>query len=216
MYRRQVLGYPPVALLKNATKALKYFNYVPREKQAVEGPEWILKLPSQSSTSKRKFVGAGRRSLQEIVMMRAGERSQDTEQDYHDFLDLVSSMLKWRAEDRITPLAALNHPFFNLGPSRSEGGPSEAQSSSARTTSNLPTGPMLSDRSIRSMEESGATPRAPGGDPPRGTDDPMAISPHASTSTGEGSARHTQPRTQQQTQPTSKVDKCLQVDRNAE
>lgn len=199
----EVLGFPPVNLLKQARKAPKYFNYVPRDNNSNTGPEWLLKLPNPSS-SRRKFMGAGRRILADIVKVRAGERSQDDEQSYTYFIDLVQSMLKWKAEERISPLAALNHPFFTAYNDRGASSSTAPSGFEGRqqTTSAQATGPMLSDRSIRSMEDSdagakangpmsdrsirsmeeaGVSARAVGSDSVRTAEgnDPMEITPHS-------------------------------------
>ncbi len=171
---------------------------------AVVFSSYLLKFPSQSA--KEKFAGVGQRHIdRDVIGMRANASTSTF--DYHNFFDLISQMLQWRSENRITPLQALDHPFFP----RNSHNPTPTSDAARNHTS----GPMLSDRSIRSMEESGQTPRV--------ALDSMTVSPPAQPEMAEsalcaadGSHRTSQPHAQAAVSPpSSKEDKCLQVDLRA-
>ncbi len=162
---------------------------------------YLLKFPSQSA--KEKFAGVGKRHIdRDVIGMRANASTSTV--DYHNFFDLIGQMLQWRSENRITPLQALDHPFFPRN--------SQHATPTSDAARNHTSGPMLSDRSIRSMEESGQTPRV--------ALDSMTVSPPAQPeatadlayAADGGSHRTSQPGQATVSPPSSKEDKCLQVD----
>eukprot|EP01137_Pigoraptor_chileana_P020411 Opistho-2@82755 len=118
----EVLGVPPAPMLEKSPRGKKYFWKRP------EGG-YRPKFPSTG----QDYKIPGSRRLADIVMAngRRAEEANHTIADYALFTDLITRMLDYDPVSRITPAAALLHPFFNS--------PDASGAPSSATTIALPT-----------------------------------------------------------------------------
>jgi len=97
----EVLGLPSDDIITKSQKVGKLF---------------ILCEPENGSSFKLKgFDINSRRNLVDILGVPQGRRKGEpghTSQDYLKFKDLIEKMLDFNSQTRITPLQALQHPFF--------------------------------------------------------------------------------------------------------
>jgi len=77
-----------------------------------------VSLTDRASQKKRKLIPIDvthTKDLPEIVAdakLRNRDKEDHTDEDYNMFLDLIRRMLTYEPEERITPIAALQHPFL--------------------------------------------------------------------------------------------------------
>lgn len=104
----QTVGAPPEAMLRNVTKASRFFNRDPVHRS------WVLKTPQQfeavtgiASKETRKFIF---KSISDLAHGSDLVHQLDCVQ----FVSLLSAMLTVDPSARITPSHALQHPFITM------------------------------------------------------------------------------------------------------
>ena len=109
----KVLGLPPTAMLDASPKRAKFFTI----DEGADGTRYELKPPP--TTRSRGDTRPEGTLISDIVGARTGgpqgRRTGEpghSEKDYDVFVDFVMSMLVYSPALRVTPLQALNHPFF--------------------------------------------------------------------------------------------------------
>jgi dual specificity tyrosine-phosphorylation-regulated kinase 1 len=159
-------GLPPAEMLSGSPKLKQFFD-----KSDGDPPTYTIR-PSRGrgdgsgdgkSSGKRSRGKADKdvRTLEGVIGVytggptgrRKGEAGH-TEQDYLVFLDLIDKMLKLDPAARITPVDALQHPFFNRLPGR----PAAVGKSNIASTSSdgTQTGPSSSSAVATSVGAAGA------------------------------------------------------------
>lgn len=130
----EVLGVPPTHMLDEAQKTKKFFDRMP------DGSY----VPKKSKDGK-KYKPAGSVKLQTILGIDSGgpggrrlNEPGHSPSDYLKFKDLVLRMLDYDPRIRITPLYALQHPFFRR--TVDEGTNTVAPIQNERQSSSRPTG----------------------------------------------------------------------------
>jgi len=102
----EVMGLPPEYMVLRSPKAKRFFSF---HKKGDGFTYQLKRCQSWKPRSLRDILGvdtggpSGR---------RLGEEGHSS-QHYTSFLHLVKCMLTYEPEERITPLEALQHPFFN-------------------------------------------------------------------------------------------------------
>lgn len=114
-YICSTLGLPRGELLCAARKTWSFFRWVPHPTGS-----WQLKPPSKETakpTERRKFIFS---SLDQLAAVNVrpvfypGREALAERCDLHGMVELVKRMITWDSHERITPSAALKHPFISL------------------------------------------------------------------------------------------------------
>jgi dual specificity tyrosine-phosphorylation-regulated kinase 1 len=134
----KLLGMLPKAMLDKASDSVnrQFFD----KKKTAQGDQYVLRttkpphLKSKSNSSEQCKAESCEPiepstdpigSLTEVITVDSLQKSTPSDQyntprNYELFIDLVSKMLTYKPEDRITPEDALSHPFIQLGEQQTE------------------------------------------------------------------------------------------------
>uniref|UniRef100_A0A8C8SWV0 non-specific serine/threonine protein kinase n=1 Tax=Pelusios castaneus TaxID=367368 RepID=A0A8C8SWV0_9SAUR len=120
-YICETQGTPKHSLLNVARKAHHFFK---RNQQAEPGAQWQLKSSSEylaetqvKSVERRKYVLKSLEQMELLNIHRTIYPNNEAMAEYFDLrsmVELIKRMLTWDSHERITPCAALKHPFISM------------------------------------------------------------------------------------------------------
>ncbi|XP_055519746.1 homeodomain-interacting protein kinase 4-like [Leucoraja erinacea] len=120
-YIVETQGLPKDQLLNAATKAAQFFHRGPRQHS---GPQWQLKCAAdyQAETmmqplERRKYMLKSLDQLETINITKTIFPDDEVIAEFHDrknMVELIKRMLTLDSHERITPSAALKHPFVTI------------------------------------------------------------------------------------------------------
>ncbi|XP_074874031.1 homeodomain-interacting protein kinase 4 [Carettochelys insculpta] len=120
-YICETQGMPKHSLLSVARKAHHFFR---RQPQAELLTQWQLKSSSEylaetrvKSVERRKYVLKSLEQLESVNMHKVIYANSEVQAEHFDLrsmVELIKRMLTWESHERISPSAALKHPFISM------------------------------------------------------------------------------------------------------